>query len=443
MDKFETEQFALIGDVIDELELCFIDGDAFSRSPSLTEWRCATKLAHRLKLLHSELRGYANACRQFSVVSIRERLHVEQGGEKVQGNGVSKVFKFTKKEIETMPIQYKNLFFTENVVAHVRVKKNLYHEIRAQINGKRITASSKDLAKAKRKFIEKLHALDRAESLANVAQANNTPTFYEYALQWLDTIKRPSVKLATITDYECTFRVHLFPAFGSKPLSSITRQEVQEHLNQLIEQGKSRAAHKQRQILTSIFEYAEIDNLVARTPMKKIKLPVHEAENGTALTMEEENAFVEKCLSSKTRSGAAFIFLLCTGLRRSEMATATIEGEWITVVSAKQRMGRTIRVRRIPISPRLRRLLPNVETELESFKNLYPNRLARYLKEYLPNHHLHDLRHTFITRAQECGIPREVVSVWAGHKADNTMTSNVYTHFSDAFQLAEMQKFSY
>ena len=214
-------------------------------------------------------------------------------------------------------------------------------------------------------------------------------------------------------------------------------------MNQFIEKGKSRAAHKQRQILTSIFEYAEIDNLVARSPVQKIKLPVHESENGKALTLEEEKEFVKKCLSSNTRMGVAFIFLLYTGLRRSEIATASIEGEWITVISAKQRMGRTVRMRRIPISPRLRKILPNVETELDTFKNLYPNRLTRYLKELSPNHHLHELRHTFITRAQECGIPREVVSVWAGHKADNTMTSNVYTHFSDAFQLAEIQKFSY
>ena len=59
------------------------------------------------------------------------------------------------------------------------------------------------------------------------------------------------------------------------------------------------------------------------------------------------------------------------------------------------------------------------------------------------NHHLHDLRHTFITRAQECGIRREIVSLWAGHKADNTMTSNVYTHFSREYQKAEIMKFDY
>lgn len=93
------------------------------------------------------------------------------------------------------------------------------------------------------------------------------------------------------------------------------------------------------------------------------------------------------------------------------------------------------------LSPRLLRLLPDLN--LEELRGLYPNRLPRTFKQWLPSHHLHELRHTFITRAQECGISRELVSLWAGHKADNTMTSNVYTHFSDEFQLQEIQKFDY
>ena len=61
----------------------------------------------------------------------------------------------------------------------------------------------------------------------------------------------------------------------------------------------------------------------------------------------------------------------------------------------------------------------------------------------MPGRHLHELRHTFITRCQECGISRELTSVWAGHKADNSMTSTVYTHFSEKFQLSEAQKLDY
>ena len=343
-----------------------------------------------------------------------------------------------------MPIQYKNLFFTENAVAHIRTRNGIYHEIRCQIKGEKIIVSSKDLAIAKKKFIEKLHELERKEEKARELEAERKSiTFYEYADEWLETVKKPTVKATTYEDYVSIFNCHLFPAFGTRELHSITRTEAQQYLNGFIEQGKSRLAHKQKQILTSLFEYALVDELISKSPMQKIKLPTHKSKNGSALTVDEEREFVNRCLSSQTLSRKAFVFMLCTGLRRSELATAEIDGEWIVVVSAKQRKGKIERQRKIPISPRLRRLLPNVEAELETFRGMYMNRLGRTFKEWLPAHHLHELRHTFITRAQECGISREVVSLWAGHKADNPMTTNVYTHFSEAFQLQEIKKFDY
>ena len=351
----------------------------------------------------------------------------------------SKPLKFTKKEMESMPIQYKNLFFSESAVAHIRLRKDNLYEIRCQIDGKKITASSKTLETAKKKFLYKL-----SEHYGKTVESKGKITFGEYAVQWLDTIKRPTVKATTMEDYTSTFRAHLLPKFGARTLESITRNDVQKYLNSLIDAGKSRAAHKQRQMLTSIFEYAVMDDLIMRSPCQKIRLPVHESVNGTALTLEEERAFVEKCLSSGTLSGKAFVFMLYTGIRRAELESAQIvDGLWVEVASAKQRKGKQERRRRIPISPMIRRMLPNVEQEIESFRGLYPNRLGRTFKEWLPDHHLHELRHTFITRCQECGIPREVVSVWAGHKADNTMTSNVYTHFSQEFQLQEITKLNY
>ena len=81
--------------------------------------------------------------------------------------------------------------------------------------------------------------------------------------------------------------------------------------------------------------------------------------------------------------------------------------------------------------------------KLEKMHTVRPDALTQAMKRLMPEHHLHELRHTFITRAQECGVPREVVSVWAGHAADNTQTSKVYTHFSPEFMLKEAQKVDY
>ena len=56
-----------------------------------------------------------------------------------------------------------------------------------------------------------------------------------------------------------------------------------------------------------------------------------------------------------------------------------------------------------------------------------PGVLTKHVKDFFPNHHLHDLRHTFITRCQEYAIQCDIVSLWAGHAADSSITSTVYT----------------
>ena len=436
------EQYQEIRNLIAELQTCFIDGEAYSRSPSLSQWRRASRLVHQVNLLCLELYGYANACRQYNVVATRGNLQLitcEQQEEK-EKNRQSKPLKFKKKEIETMPVQYKDLFFSENAVAHIRIRKDNFYEIRCQLGKKRITATSKSLETAKKKFIYNLHQYAGHTETESKAKCI---TFEEYALKWLETVKKPGIKETTYADYQNLFKVHLLPTFGYLPLNEIRRQDAQDFLNRITGEGKHRASQKLKQILCSIFEYAVADEIIEKTPMQMIRLPIYESTNGTALTLEEEKDFVQKCLSSQTLSGKAFLFILYAGLRRSELATAHIVGEWIQVTTAKVRKGKQEKIRKIPISPMLRKVLPNLESELPTFQTLYLNRLGRTFKEWLPNHHLHELRHTFITRAQECGIPREVVSVWAGHKADNTMTTNVYTHFSEKFQLECMKKFDY
>lgn len=358
------------------------------------------------------------------------------GGEKKKRNTA---LSFTSQEIEEMPDKLKKLFITGAIVAHVRQNRDSY-EIRVQLHGKRITASGKKLNIAKVRFLQKLKEYGRMTELVQW----NTPsmTFGEYSQKWLAS-RDPNIKPRTHEDYVTQLN-DLNAAFGKKDLREIGQFEIMEYLNGLTKIGKARAARKRYQILKSLFEYAVVDDFIRHSPMLKVRIPVYEGETGEALTKAEELELVEKCLSGGTRSGAAYIFLLYTGIRRSELATAEIMDEaWIKVITAKQRAGRKEKSRLIPISPRLKKLLPDLEKELAGLKTLYPNRLSRTFKEWMPNHHMHELRHTFITRAQECGISRELVSLWAGHKADNTMTTNVYTHFSREFQLQEIRKFDY
>ena len=66
---------------------------------------------------------------------------------------------------------------------------------------------------------------------------------------------------------------------------------------------------------------------------------------------------------------------------------------------------------------------------------------SRHFKTLCPNHHLHELRHTFITRCAESGVNVNVCQQLVGH-ASADMTINVYTHVMDEFKRKEAAKFS-
>ena len=265
-----------------------------------------------------------------------------------------------------------------------------------------------------------------------------------YMLKWLEVAKKPYIKENTFNEYVKSIKLDILPKFGDKALRNISSFDIQEHINQYTEQGKNRTAKKIYQLLNAVFEYAVADGIIDRSPTKKVTIGSYEQEHGTALTRAEEKQIIDDLNAMPTsRYRQAFVFIMYTGLRRSELASVQLEGEWITVVTAKQRKGKKEKIRRIPISPMLNKMLPSIDIEL--IKQTNPNKLTCEFSDLYPKHHLHELRHTFITRCQECGIAREIVSVWAGHSTDKSITSTVYTHLEqyEERQLKEIAKYTY
>ena len=330
-----------------------------------------------------------------------------------EGEAETVPLKFTDKEISKMPKDFKKDYLAQGGnIAHVRLKPNGSYEIRCRRYGRNISASAKSLDVAKKRFLAKLSGED-----TKPAPGPQDVTFAEYAKRWLEVGKKPRVKLKEI-----------------KPL------ELQKLLNDMEKKGVRRGSETAYLLLRGIFEFAVAEDLLPKSPMTLILKPRHETQHGQALTPEEEKLFLERCLQSPYSCKYALVLMLFTGIRRSELPTAEIGKDWVTVTSAKTRQGASAKKRKIPISPMLRKYLPLMK---DGFRDVALETLTHAFPKLMPGRHLHELRHTFITRCQECGISRELTSVWAGHKADNSMTSTVYTHFSEKFQLSEAQKLDY
>ena len=347
---------------------------------------------------------------------------------------------FTEKEASKMPKQFRKLFKTNKVRAHVRKRADGLYEIRCMIDLKPITAVSKYLETAKGKFIEKLKNVAAIEVQVNISDGTDFSTYIE---QWMETAKKPHVKESTYKDYIQTVKTNIEPAFQNRTLESLTYSELQAFITKYQDDGKNRTAKKIYQLLSSLFDAAVADRLVPISPMLKVKLAHYETESGVPFTREEERQLLEDFKREPTLYRQAFIFMLYTGVRRAELSSVVVENGWIHLVTAKQRKGFKEKLRSLPIPPMLQQVLPFIN--VDEIVKINPHLLTKHVHKQFENHHCHDLRHTFITRAQECKIPREYVSLWAGHKADNSITSNVYTHLEQnkELQVEEMQKFHY
>ncbi len=345
-----------------------------------------------------------------------------------------------------MPKNLRSKFENQKNISY-REETGVY-EIRKQIDGVSYFGSSKNRDEAVRRFLQDVRNGGKpakgksAEPPAVIEVPKAKPPFNEVAAQWLE-LRKPIIKATTYEHYESVFRANVFPAYNGRKIDELKQSDCQELINRYIEQEKYRTADKIYQALKAIFEFALGEELIERSPMRFIKPPQYEEQNGVALTLDEERELLRRIGASKCDEVIkhALIFLLYTGIRRSELASARIIDGCVEVRNAKTRKGFKEKTRFIPITPMLAARLPGFN--LDELRAVRPDALTQAMKRLMPEHHLHELRHTFITRCQECGVPREVVSVWAGHAADNTQTSNVYTHFSAEFMKEQAQKVNY
>ena len=142
------------------------------------------------------------------------------------------------------------------------------------------------------------------------------------------------------------------------------------------------------------------------------------------------------------------LFYLHTGVRRAE--ALTLKWEDIDYDS------RLIRINGTKTDDSYRHILltePLIEILAERKKQakkegvkseyVFPcslSMVSRAFKKLCPNHHLHELRHTFVTRCAECGVNMSVCQQLVGHSTAD-MTINVYMHVMDEFKRKEGLKF--
>lgn len=345
--------------------------------------------------------------------------------------------KFTKKEILQMPTKFRKVFLLGGAVVRAykrkscnQGKRTVYnYELRCRSDGYNVYASSNDLDEAKRKFLENLKTAERTKDLPKVPT-----TFHEFSMYYFENFRKRKVKELTLSNDLYRYKNHIQPKFGGLNLKSITPIMCQQLLDTLATRGQHKTCKEVYTILNQIFKMAIAHNLITHNPLSIVIIEIKEGKHGTALTKDEEKALLEHMRG--TRYELLFAVALYTGMRPNEYKTARIEGQFIESVNSKRKSKR-VEFKKIPITPKLRPYLNGVS----SFNFTQIQYMRFKMKEVLPNHILYDLRTTFYSRCEECGVAPVARDEFVGHS--HGKLGDAYTDLSDEFLLAEGEKLNY
>lgn len=342
--------------------------------------------------------------------------------------------KFTNQEISKMKKSFSKSFIQNGRIVHyrrrVRGKNSLSYEIRYRRDGYNISVSAPDLQTAKERFIE---AVNRPTS--DCGAALDVPTsFCDFAEYFFEKFYVRKVKPSTYRTETQRFNRHIKPYFGNVQIKRITPEACQNLIDGLVAEKKTKTASEVQNILSNVFKCAIRHQLIRFNPLDIVVKCRHEQETGVAFTKAEERELLSR--TAGTPYQLMFAVALYTGLRPNEYSSARIEGNFIIAVNSKRKNGK-VEYKKIGISPMLRPFLVDVET-----LHFYVlNRIREKLHTISPNHALKDLRKTFNSRCQECGVLDVVRKLFMGHslgKLDNT-----YTTISDDVLLRESEKLNY
>lgn len=272
--------------------------------------------------------------------------------------------------------------------------------------------------------------------------------------EWYNIYKAPVLAEYSLRNIEQMIRLHIPDSLKELPLSKITAYDVEKALFPL---GRSRTRVYARQVLFSAFSKAEKLGFVQCNVIESVEHVRYRKQRGKALTMSEQQEFLRALENSRYKW--LMMFYLHTGARRTEALTL----EWKDV----DYVGRVLLIRGtktqdsnrfIPLTEEIAAILEGQRRQNKKERKarkqgkyhqapdsiVFPfgiEQTSREFKKLCPTHHLHDLRHTFITRCAESGVHVTVCQQIVGH-ATADMTLNVYTRVMDEFKRKEIEKFT-
>jgi len=105
------------------------------------------------------------------------------------------------------------------------------------------------------------------------------------AARWLDSnpAKRPSSRARD----DSALRVHILPALGDRSIGSLTPSDIQRSVNEWSERLAPRSVRRVYQTLSAVLNAAVLDDRIARSPCRGIRLPAVQPTDRPVLTRDQ------------------------------------------------------------------------------------------------------------------------------------------------------------
>lgn len=290
--------------------------------------------------------------------------------------------------------------------------------------------------------------------------------YKEWLREWFDNYVEMFVKTRTKERYAQIILNHIVPNIGDYDINEITPQILQKFIAQLTHDGNlktgaglaSNSVNAVINVVSCSLRMAYKLDVVSKCVTDKLVHPKCVERRVECFSVSEQSKIVKKILTDGPSQLIGVVICLYTGLRIGELLALTwndieLANGTLSVTKschdgklADGRFGRITEtpktrssIRDIPLPKQLTYLLREYKKqskcELVVSKNgvgvstrTYQRQFAKLLDGLnIARRGFHALRHTFATRALECGMDVKTLSEILGHK-NPTITLNRYAH---------------